>query len=701
MSQLTNAELYFNRELSWLKFNSRVLHEVTRSSNPPLEKLKFIAIYSTNLDEFYMIRVAGLKELFALGVTDSGSDKMTPLEQLQHIRKYLHEEKKLLEKLYNQTIEELKQENIFMQNYDELSDTYKSKADEYFFSNIFPTIIPVAIDATHPFPHLNNLSFALAVKLQDIDKPDSIKYAMVRITRILPRFIKLAENVYVPIESLIKEHIEKLFSGFNLLSHTTFRVTRNADIEIQEEEADDFIEIIEQGLRMRRRGRIVRLTITNGADEDLVNFLNSHLKVYPDDIYTYDIPLNLASLWEIVSNKTFSHLSLAPVSSKNLPPFDANENIFSIIDREDIMLFHPYEKFDPITKLLRTAANDPDVLSIRMTLYRVEKNSPIVEALIDAANNGKQVTAMFELKARFDEENNLNWAKALEHAGAHVVYGIPGLKVHAKATQIIKQDKSGKLKYYMHFGTGNYNGGTAKVYTDISFFTSKKSFSDDSTLFFHNLTGFGKYAKLSHLQMAPIQIKSRLLVMIAHEMTFKEKGRIILKTNSIVDSDIIKMLYKASAVGVKIDLIVRGICCLVPGLKGISENIHVRSIVGKYLEHARIFYFEHDETKTYISSADLMPRNLERRIELLTPIGEEKHSTRLLDILKLQLKDNDYAWELQSDGEYQKVTHKEKEDTINAQREYERYISKLYKTLSKQKNSKKIKNLASQLLKES
>jgi polyphosphate kinase len=655
----------------------------------------------TNLDEFYMIRVAGLKELFHLGVSDSGSDKMTPLEQLSAIREYLKQEKDELETLYSSVIKELEEEGLFICNYTELSVENRRVADEYFFTNIFPTVIPIAVDATHPFPHLNNLSFALAIKLQDKDDGSVIKYGMVRIPRILPRFIKVSESIYIPIESLVKEHIETLFPGYTIISYATFRVTRNADIEIEEEEADDFLEIIEQGLRMRRRGRIVRLSIKKDADEDLVNFLNSHLKVFPEDIYEYSVPLNLGALWEIVSNKSFSHLALPPVSAKNLPPFDSNENIFTTIEREDVMVYHPYEKFDPITKLIRTAAKDPDVLSIKMTLYRVEKNSPIINALIEAANNGIQVTAMFELKARFDEENNLHWAKALESAGAHVIYGIPGLKVHAKATQIIKKAEEGGLKFYLHFGTGNYNGSTSKVYTDISFFTSRREYAEDSTLFFHNLTGFGKYTKLSKLQMAPIQIKPKLLTMIANEMNYKAKGRIIAKVNSLVDEDVIKALYKASMVGVKVDLIVRGICCLKPGVKGVSDNINVRSLVGKYLEHARILYFEHDHYQTYISSADWMPRNLERRIELLTPIDEPKHAQKLIDILNLQLRDNQNAWALKEDGDYRKIEPAAGEDKRDAQAEYEKYISQLYKTLAKQRNVKKAKNLANRLMKES
>ncbi len=682
MSDLNENTLYFNRELSWLQFNSRVLYQSTKSDKPLLERLKFLAIYATNLDEFYMIRIAGLKQLYSARFVSSGADEMTPLEQLEQIRTYLHGEKENLENSYRTITKKLSTHGLFIQKFHDLPTELKKEAGEFFYENIFPVIIPIAVDTTHPFPPLNNLSLSLAIKLQDSSDPFDIKFAMIRIPRLLPRFIHLSQGIYITIESLVREYIEDIFPGYDVLATTTFRVTRNADIVIEEEEADDFMEILQQGLRLRRKGAFVRLEIEENCDQELLQFLNTYLKINEKDIYEYAIPLNIGTLWDIVSDKAFSHLSVAPHVPKQLPPFDQNESIFKIIDREDAMILQPYESFEPVIKFIQDAAKDPKVLSIRMTLYRVGKNSPIVQALIDAANNGKQVTAMVELKARFDEENNLIWAKALEEAGAHVIYGIPGFKVHAKIAQVIRKSHD-KLKIYLHLSTGNYNESTAKIYTDISYFTSREEFRADSITFFHILTGFSKNKKLSNLKMSPMQMKESLLEMIKSERLYKEKGRIIAKMNSLVDPDVIKALYKASNEGVQIDLIIRGICCLKPGVAGVSENIRVISIVGKYLEHSRIFYFKHSAPSLYISSADWMPRNLEKRFELMTPVYEESLALKLLDLLNLQLNDNVLAWELQTSGDYLLRKAKEGDKAINSQEFLENYVNKLYKSSKK------------------
>ncbi len=686
VTDLGDKSLYINRELSWLKFNSRVLFQSTKERKPLLERLKFMAIYSTNLDEFYMIRVAGLKQLYSARFISSGIDEMTPLEQLQEIREYLHNEKKELEKSYKNVTSALAGQGLFIQEFQDLSPELKTYAGEFFYENIFPVIIPIAVDATHPFPPLNNLSLSLAIKLQDSSNDDEIKFAMIRIPRLLPRFIHLSKGIYITIESLVREYIEDIFPGYEILSSTLFRVTRNADIVIEEEEADDFMEIMQEGLRLRRKGAFVRLEIEKNCDEELLEFLNSYLKINSQDIYEYAIPLNLGALWNIVVDKEFSHLSEHQHVPKLLPPFDQNESIFKIIDREDAMILQPFESFDPVVKFIQDAAKDPKVLSVRMTLYRVGKNSPIVQALIDAANNGKQVTAMVELKARFDEENNLIWAKALEDAGAHVIYGIPGFKVHAKIAQVIRKSND-KLKIYLHLSTGNYNESTAKIYTDVSYFTSREEFRADSITFFHILTGFSKNKKLTNLKMSPMQMKENLLEMIKIERSYKNKGRIIAKMNSLVDSDIIKALYKASQEGVKIDLIIRGICCLRPGVESISENIKVRSIIGKYLEHSRIFYFKHAKPTIYISSADWMPRNLEKRFELMTPIYDSSLALKLLDLLNLQLNDNVLAWELHSDGEYELLKAEDGKKEINSQLFLENYVNKLYKATKKSTTS--------------
>ena len=691
--------VFINRELSWLRFNSRVLAQCEKAL-PPLEKLKFIAIYMTNLDEFYMIRIAGLKQLFAAGVAASGSDGMSPLEQLREIRKYIKDELVLVEKHYKDALRELAQNGLFMKNYDEISPELRAKCDEYFFSNILPVIVPIAVDATHPYPHLNNLSFSLAVKLADADSPEIVKFGMIRISRVLPRFFQASDNVYVPIETIVHRHAEEIFPGYKLLSSAAFRVTRNADIVIEEEEADDFMMILEQGLKLRRKGAFVRMQIQKDADAEIVEFLNSHMKIFYKDIYEYTVPLTLNSLWQIVGNKEFSHLCLPPYAPKTLPPFSSHLSMFDVIDKEDVLVVHPYESFDPVVQFIREASKDPRVISIRMTLYRVDKNSPIIQALIDAANDGKQVTVMVELKARFDEENNLHWAKALEDAGAHVIYGITGFKVHAKVSQVIRQE-GGKLKFYMHLSTGNYNGGSAKIYTDVSYFTSRAEFASDTTTFFHILSGFSKNRRLQTLSMSPMQIKERVLEMIKTETAHGEQGRIVAKMNALVDSDIVDALVKASSAGVKIDLIVRGICCVRPDVKGLSENIRVRSLIGKYLEHARIFYFRHAEPQIYIASADWMPRNLERRLELMTPIIDKNLQERLLEFLRLQLSDNELAFELQNSGEYTKVRPEEGDARINSQEVLEEYVSGIYKATKKDSDKGKSEQMVAKLLKES
>ena len=691
--------VFINRELSWLRFNSRVLAQCEKVL-PPLEKLKFIAIYMTNLDEFYMIRIAGLKQLFAAGVAASGSDGMSPLDQLREIRKYIKDELALVEKHYKDALKELAQNGLFMKNYDEISPELRAKCDEYFFSNILPVIVPIAVDATHPYPHLNNLSFSLAVKLADADSPEIIKFGMIRISRVLPRFYQAADNVYVPIETIVHRHAEEIFPGYKLLSSAAFRVTRNADIVIEEEEADDFMMILEQGLKLRRKGAFVRMQIQKDADAEIVEFLNSHMKIFYKDIYEYTVPLTLNSLWQIVGNKEFSHLCLPPYAPKTLPPFSSHLSMFDVIDKEDVLVVHPYESFDPVVQFIKEASKDPRVISIRMTLYRVDKNSPIIQALIDAANDGKQVTVMVELKARFDEENNLHWAKALEDAGAHVIYGITGFKVHAKVSQVIRQE-GGKLKFYMHLSTGNYNGGSAKIYTDVSYFTSRAEFASDTTTFFHILSGFSKNRRLQTLSMSPMQIKERVLEMIKTETAHGEQGRIVAKMNALVDSDIVDALVKASSAGVKIDLIVRGICCVRPGVKGLSENIRVRSLIGKYLEHARIFYFRHADPQIYIASADWMPRNLERRLELMTPIIDKNLQERLLEFLRLQLSDNELAFELQNSGEYAKVRPKDGDARINSQEVLEEYVSGIYKATKKDSDKGKSEQMVAKLLKES
>lgn len=682
MLNLKNPNLYNNRELSWLQFNTRVLKQAQEESLPLLERLKFLAIYGTNLDEFYMIRVAGLKKLFSAGIIVSGADKLTPLQQLREIRSYLHQEQQVVEHCRSEIFKRLEHEGVFVKNYDEVNNQEKYKLNQFFYENIYPVIIPIAIDPTHPFPHLNNLSFGLIVKLKDIDDENIERFGLIRVPRVLDRFVQLSNGTYIPIESVVEQHVEDLFPGYTLLKYASFRVTRNADIAIEEEEADDFMELLEEGLKLRRKGELVRLEVGANADNEIINFFNKHTNIYKDDIYKFHTSLNLASLWQIVGNKDFAHLLAAPFKPKNIPPLDNNEDIFSILDKQDILLYHPYESFDPVIKFIQNASKNPDVVSIKMTLYRSGTNSPIVQALMNASESGKQVTVMVELKARFDEENNLIWAKALEKAGAHVIYGIKGFKVHAKA-MLITVRKNGTLTQYAHLGTGNYNPSTAKIYTDMSYMTSKDDVTNDLTRFFHFLTGFSKKGKLNELYMAPSQIKPKILSLIHNETRQGSEGYIVAKINSLVDDDVIRALYKASQAGVKINLIVRGICCLKPGVKGISENIRVISILGKYLEHPRSFYFKNDAVGVYISSADWMPRNLVRRIELLTGIKDATAKDKIIQILKLQCADNNLSHELQSDGSYMKVKHLNKK-VINNHKHLEDYVNRISRASRKE-----------------
>ncbi len=694
MTNLNAPQFYFNRELSWLQFNSRVLAQALDTSLPPLERLKFLAIYGTNLDEFYMIRVAGLKSLYAARVQETGPDKLTPKEQLKAIREYLHKEQHIVENCYRDIHAILQVHQVEIKSYRALNLEQQKEIEATFFEEIYPVIIPIAVDSTHPFPHLNNLSFGLALTL--IDNANNLKHGLIRIPRILPRFLQV-EHIYIPIENVVKHHIKDLFPGFRVLESTPFRVTRNADIAIEEEEADDFLEILEEGLRARNKGSLVRLELMQDADEDLVNFLNKHIKLTEQDTYSYrDVPLNLGSFWQIVGEKALSHLISPTFTPKTLPPLN-NENIFEAIKKEDILLYHPFDSFDPVVKYIEQAAIDPDTIAIRMTLYRVGPKSPIIKSLIDAVKDGKQVTVLVELRARFDEENNLVWAKSLEDAGAHVVYGIPGLKVHAKIAQVIKREGK-KLQSYLHLATGNYNPSTAKIYTDLSYFTTKVALNDDATRFFHFLTGFSTHTELETLFMSPTQIKPKLLELIREESQYGKNGHIILKSNSLVDPTIIKALYKASMEGTKIDLIIRGICCLKPQVKGISDNITVHSIIGKYLEHPRIYYFKHSKISAYISSADLMPRNLVRRVELMTPILEKDLSRRIEQILLLQLKDNQLRWELDEEGNYSKVKATEKK--INNHQTLENYTIKIYNKTRK-KAPDYVQKLTTRLLKDS
>lgn len=673
LDKTTNQEpLFFNRELSWLQFNTRVLNQAKREDFPILERLKFLAIYSTNLDEFYMIRIAGLQRLYANRIVEIGADKLSVKEQLDKIENYLREEQKRLESIFVEIMGMLALEKIFIQEFATLDSLQQDKMKAFFQNYLYPVIVPIVVDSTNPFPYLNNLSFGIALKLKNNENNET-HFGIVLIPKSLKRFVYIERGIFVSVESIISALADSLFVGFEVIGSLSFRVTRNADIEIEEQEADDFIELMSEGLKARKRGKFVRLEFCGDKNQtQLQSFIQEQIKVRDKDVYFYNTLLNMASLWELVNHEDFAYLLPSPFIPKDVGLIDEKSSIFDKIKKQDFLLFHPYESFDSIIEFIDQASKDPAVLSIRMTLYRVGKNSPIVEALIRAAET-KQVIVLVELKARFDEENNLHWARALEEAGAHVIYGIFGLKVHAKVALVIRQEGD-RLQGYIHLSSGNYNPLSAKIYTDLSLLSANDHFTEDIIRFFHALSiGTAYKTALQNLYIAPMQIKQKILELIEKEISYGADGHIILKANALVDTDVIKMLYKASLNGVKVELLIRGICCLVPQSQGLSENIRVFSLVGKYLEHTRIYYFKHHD-EIYFSSADLMPRNLERRVEILTPIKLLEGRNKILDILKMQLKDDVNLYELQADGNYKKVA---RQKDFDAQRYYEDYVSKI------------------------
>ncbi|WP_104748076.1 polyphosphate kinase 1 [Helicobacter cetorum] len=667
---------FFNRELSWLGFNTRVLNEAKDESLPLLERLKFLAIYGTNLDEFYMIRVAGLKQLYEHKIVSKGTDGASPEEQLEKIERYLVLEIEEMELEFQKIQALLSKKGLCITPYNKLQFEQKAKARTYFLEQLYPLVLPIKIDSAHTFPPLSNLTFALFAKIKE-KKTQNVSYALIKLPTFTARFIELEEGLFVLAEEIIEAHLEELFLGHEILECMVFRVTCDADIEIAEDEAHDYGDLMSESLRKRNQGEIVRLQTQRGNEELLSTLLTSlrsfqthshdRLKLSGTHVYKSAVMLGLGDLWELVNHSNFKTLKSPNFTPKILPPLN-EEDLFKAIEKQDLLLFHPYESFEPVIDLIEQASNDPQTLSIKMTLYRVGKHSPIVKALIEAASK-KQVSVLVELKARFDEESNLHWAKALERAGALVVYGISKLKVHAKMLVITKQI-DGQLRHFTHLSTGNYNPLSARIYTDVSFFSAQKEIANDIIKLFHSLlTSSATESTLNTLSMAPKQIKAKMIEFIQKEIKHSKEGHIILKANALVDSEIIEWLYRASQKGVKVDLIIRGICCLKPQVKGLSENIRVYSIVGKYLEHARIYYFKHDNI--YFSSADLMPRNLERRVELLVPATNNAIANKLLRILEIQLQDTTKRYELDFKGNYKKISNQN--SPLNSQDYFENH----------------------------
>jgi len=655
---LKDPSLYFNRELSWIEFNRRVLEEAQDPRHPLLERVKFLAIFSSNLDEFFMIRVSGLKDQIAAGVVNVPPDGMTPAQQLQRIRSLvlpmMQEQRRVF---YEEILPELAANGIRIERYRDLDDADCDRLRAYFQTEILPVLTPLAFDPGRPFPHISNLSLNLAVIVRD-DRGEE-HFSRIKVPTSLPRLIPLEDGRrFVWLEDVIAGNLDTLFPGYEVVESYSFRVLRDADLEIQEDEAPDLLETIEQGLRLRQFGPVVRLGVEAAMPAHMVELLRENLQASEDDIYPLQPPLGMSSLWELarLNHPELRDPPFVPAVPPMLRDLKSPEDIFAAIRRQDILLHHPYDSFGPVLDFIKAAATDPDVLAIKQTLYRVGRNSPVVDALLEAQRNGKQVAVLVELKARFDEESNIGWARALEAEGVHVVYGLVGLKTHSKITLVVRKEPHG-LRRYLHLATGNYNPVTAGIYTDLGLLTCDPDMGADATELFNTLTGYSRQTYYRSLVVAPRGMRERIEDLIEREIAHQlagRGGRLIFKLNALVDDRLIRKLYQASQAGVQIDLIVRGICCLRPGVPGVSENIRVISIVGRFLEHSRIYYFENGgEPEVYLGSADLMPRNLDRRVEVIFPIKDPAIRAYIRGaILEVELHNNTSARVLQPDGTY-------------------------------------------------
>jgi len=650
---------FLNRELSWLAFNERVLDLARSDALPVLERAKFLAIFAANLDEFFQVRVAAIKEQKAAELPSSGPDGMTPAEQLGAISTYTHELMMEQAQIFSDLVQvRLTEEGLVLSDMDSLDDDDRKYLDTEFDERVFPVLTPLAVDPAHPFPYISNLSLNLAVIVRDPVEQEN-RFARVKIPPILPRFVVMPDNErYVPLEQLIASRLDRLFPGLDIIETHPFRVTRNADLSVEEEEADDLLAAIESELTRRRFGRCVRLEIEPGMTPEVLSLLIRELDVHPEDVLRIPGPLDLSGLWSLYSldRPDLKLEPFAPTTQPRLAGGAVEEtDIFTIISNGDVLVHHPYDSFTTsVQRFIEEAAADPDVLAIKQTLYRTSgRGSPIVSALIKAADSGKQVAVLVELKARFDEQANIEWARQLETAGVHVTYGVVGYKTHTKVALVVRREGN-KVVRYAHVGTGNYNEGTARIYEDIGLLTSDPELGADLSDLFNVLTGYGRSQAYRKLLVAPMTLKPRMLDLIEREAAHGSEGRVIAKMNSLVDEDVIEALYAASGAGTPIDLVVRGICCLRPGLAGLSENIRVRSVVGRYLEHSRIFRFGTRQrgVDIFIGSADWMPRNLIRRYEAVVPIESPDLQQEMENVLDVLLADNVLAWELRSDGSW-------------------------------------------------
>jgi polyphosphate kinase 1 len=679
MEKFDNVEYFTNRELSWLKFNIRVLNEAEDDDVKLFERLKFLSITSSNLDEFFMVRIASLKDMVDADYKKKDISGMSAEKQLGILTKETHDFVKKQYEVYNKSLVPLlKKENLHIISHgDELDSNEKKFIDEYFDEFVYPVLTPMAVDASRPFPLVRNKTLNIAALIRKRKEENSKKkkkdvylgnvdadldFAMVQVPSVLPRIVEIPceseERKIIYLEYIIEKNIDKLFLNYEVISAATFRVMRNAEFKLDEDDASDLLEEIKKKLKKRQWGEAIRLEAEERMDASLLNFLKSELNVDEEDIFKINGPLDLTVLMKIYSLEGFERLK----DKKHVPVMNQRfidcEDIFEEIKKKDILLSHPYESFDPVIDFVSKAAADKNVLAIKQTLYRVSGNSPIIKALANAADNGKQVTVLVELKARFDEENNINWARMLEKAGCHVIYGLVGLKTHSKITLVVRREEDG-IRRYVHLGTGNYNDSTAKLYTDLGMFTARESYGEDATAVFNMLSGYSEPPFWKRYVVAPLWMKDIFLKKISQCEEAAGRGsevRIIAKMNSLSDKDIICALYSASCAGVKIDLIVRGICCLKVGIKGVSENITVRSIVGTFLEHARIFDFRIDgEEEIFLGSADWMNRNLEKRVEIVFPVADEDIIKSIKHYLDVELEDNVKASILLPDGRYEKV----------------------------------------------
>lgn len=659
---LTKPEYFYNRELSWLKFNLRVLKEAMVKDTPLLERLKFIAISASNLDEFFMVRVASLWSNFDSGVEKRDASGMSVHEQLVAISQAAHEQVRTQTKSLIALMAEMDAVKLHFRRVKDLSELGKDWLEEYYREVVFPVLTPMAVDASRPFPFLANKTLNLAVELIKADGEHSM--GLIQVPSVLDRIVEVepeGKRTFVFLEDIIASHCHDLFKGCHILDMVSFRVTRDSDLDLEEDDSVDLMKEVEESLRKRKRGAAVRLEIFKTNNNRIKKFLEENLDVTEMEVYEINGPLDPTCFFKFIGMKGMWPWLYEPFVPQRPLELPYDSDLFAAIRENDILLHHPYESFDPVVKLVSDAADDPQVLAIKQTLYRVSGNSPIVAALARAAENGKQVTVLVELKARFDEENNILWARRLEKAGCHVIYGLVGLKTHAKIILIVRKEDNG-IKRYLHLGTGNYNDSTAKLYTDLGLMTANDEFGSDASAFFNLLSGYSEPPVWNKLVMAPLGLREKIYALIDNEIAMVRSGReghIIAKMNSLIDQPVIQKLYEASAAGVHIDLIVRGICGLRTGIEGISDNITVRSIVGRQLEHSRIFWFANGgEEQLYLSSADWMPRNLNDRVELFFPVETEEHIHRIKALLDLYLRDNVGAHMMQSNGTYRRVRNK-------------------------------------------